>query len=145
MSPHKITAEVIESHSKSLYFAHQIGKEYLKQMREVYSKTSSEDLRPEDFDAILKSMKDTNAFIKIEGRSGYTGFEEVSDNIYAHKNRKDQEQWAAAHIKNYEKLGYLHTDSALKTSKQSLDIELSLDENDEFVFNLRSRPIQRTN
>jgi hypothetical protein len=136
---------VIESHSKSLYFIHQVGLEYLKQLQEVYSGTNLEALREEDFDAVLKAIKDTNGFVKIEGRAGYAGFENVPDNIYAHKNRKDQEQWAQEHIKRYAKYGYLHTDSTLKTSKQSLDIEMELDANDEFVFNLRSRPIRRAN
>ena len=89
-------------------------------------------------------MKKSNCLVKVEGRVGYKGFEEVRDNIYiyAHKNAKDQTKWAD--IKRFAKHGFLHTDNSVETSKQSLDIEMSLDEDDEFVCNLRSRPILRT-
>ena len=144
LSPHKTTAEVIERHSKSIYFTHQVRVEYLKELKDVYSKTNKDVDREKDFVAILKAMEDTNCFIKVEGREGYKGFKEVPENIYFHKNTKDQIKWTKSHIDRFAKHGFLHTDSTVQTSKESLDIELDLDENDEFVCNLRSRPIRRT-
>ena len=48
-------------------------------------------------------MKETNASVKIEGwPSSCNGFEGVTENIYARKNRKDQEQWMKSHIEKYE-------------------------------------------
>ena len=81
---------MIEAHSKYLHFAHQVRIEYLKEMQEVYAKTNKEVNRNEDFTAILKAMEESNCFVKVEGRAGYNGFEQVPDNIYAHKNAKDQ-------------------------------------------------------
>ena len=144
LSPYKTTAAVIESHSKSLYFAHSVRSEYLKEMQEVYAKTNKEVSRNKDFCTILDAMEQSNCFVKVPGRAGYKGFEDVADNIYAHKNAKDQSKWAKTHIDRFAKHGFLHTDSTAGTSKQSLDIEMALDENDEFVCNLRSRPIQRS-
>jgi len=144
LSSYKTTAEVIGSHSKSLYFAHQVRLEYLKEHKDVYSKTNKNVDRVKDFEAILKAMEDTNCFVKVEGREGYKGFEEVPENIYFHKNSKDQSKWTKTHIDKFAKHGFLHTDSTVQTSKESLDIELDLDENNEFVCNLRSRPILRT-
>ena len=144
LSQFNITASIVENHSKSLYFAHQVRISYLKEMtKELYSSTNKDVKREEDFQAILKAMEEANLFVKIEGREGFKGFEDVPQNIYAHKNTKDQTKWALTHIKRFAKHGFLHTDNTMGTSKQSIDTEIALDENDDFVVSLRSRLIQR--
>lgn len=143
LSPNNTTAGVIEKHSKQLHFAHQVRIEYERQMKEVHAGRNKEVARDEDFAAILKAMEETDCFRKVEGRTGYKGFEEIPENIYAHKNAKDQSKWANEHIKRFARHGFLHTDNAVETSQESLDIELTLDEDDAFVVNLRSRQILR--
>ena len=144
LSSHNTTAAVVESHSKSLYFAHQVRIEHLKETtKELYSSTDVEVSRQKDYDTILQVMEDADLFVRIEGREGFKGFEDVPDNIYAHRNTKDQTKWAQTHITRFAKHGFLHTDSSVGISKQSLDTEFSLDANDDFVVNLRSRLILR--
>ena len=139
----QITPELIETKSKSLYFAHQARIEYLKQMGEVYSRTHKEVARQEDYEQLLAAMEEANSFKKIGGRQGYAGFENVPDNIYIHRNFKDQYTWVTGHIKKCIKLGQLHVDRTLNITKESLDIEAQLDEADEFVWVLRSRALVR--
>lgn len=140
----KITFDLIKKKSKSLYFAHQARIEYLKQHGEIHSRTHKEIERMEEFNLLLSAMDQADSFVKIEGRQGYLGFEDVPDNIYIHKNSKDQHSWLTGHIKKFAKLGHLHTDSTLNVAKESLEMEVKLDEADEYVCVLRSRAIQRS-
>ena len=80
--------------------------------KELYSSTDIIEVsRQKDYDVIFKAMEDAKLFVRIEGREGFKGFEDVLKNIYAHRNTKDQTIWAQTHIKRFSKHRFLHTDS----------------------------------
>ena len=143
LSAKKISADIIESKSKSLHFAHQIRIHYLIELKEIYSSRSKTAKRETDFNTILKAMEDLKLFQKQEGRVGFSGFENIPENIYLHNNSKDIFKWCYEHIRKFAKHKHLHNDHTLDTTKQSLDLEVKLDENDNFVVSLRSRAIAR--
>ena len=76
--------------------------------KELYSSTDIKVSRQKDYDVILKAMEDAKLFVRIKGREGLKGFEDVPENIYAHSNTKDQTIWAQTHIKRFAKHRFLH-------------------------------------
>lgn len=92
--------------------------------------------RTKEFEKILAAMEKEDLFKWQEDRSGFSGFKNVSENIYIDKKSKDVFNWTAEHIKKFRKHGHLHTDHKLNVSTEALEEEERLDH--EYV-NMRLR------
>ena len=96
---------------------HEVRVEYTKELYRVTSKKSKADKREKEFAMIPEEMEKLNLFQKVDGRDGFKGFEDVSENIHIDIKSKDVVNWTKGHIKKFGKHGHLHTDHILNVSK----------------------------
>ena len=133
----------MESKSKSLFFVHQLRVTYLRELQELYSKSTKEVKREKDFNKILEKMESLNLFQFVEGRKGFKGFETLPDNIYLQSATKEIRLWISDHIKDFAKKKNLHTNHKLNIADELIQIEEDIDGNDVFNISLRSRTLRR--
>ena len=143
LSPNRVTAEILESKSKSLFFAHQIRVMYLREVQELYAKRSNKVQRDQDFNEILEKMEQLDLFQFVNGRDAFKGFESLPENIYLQKNTKEIRQWMSEHIKKFSRSKHLHTNHKLNVADELIQIEEDIDGNDVFSICLRSRTLRR--
>ena len=143
LSANRVTAAIMESKSRSLYFVHQLRVMYLREVKALYSKTAKKVKRDQDFKTILEKMESLNLFQFVQGRSSFKGFESLPDNIYLQSATKDIRHWISDHIKGFAKKRNLHTNHKLNIADELIQIEEDIDGNDVFSLTLRSRKLKR--
>ena len=142
MTERHFTPELFLSRSKSLFFMHAMQVAYMKELYNVSSKKGKDVDRSKEFEKILAAMEKEELFELQEGRSGFSGFKTLSENIHIDKKSKDVFNWTAEHIKKFRKHGHLHTDHKLNVSAEALEEEERLD-NEYVSMRLRSGNVIR--